>query len=183
MNMVDPSSIIACFLLAFGIFYYRRKYLKLKESLKPKPQPKSPQQLKREEYEAIRNQVLLRDGFRCQECGFKYKLEVHHIIPRSQGGSNDPSNLITLCKKCHDKHHPDRHPRQKIHRKSKRRKHKHRHGFNRNNCPAERLKVVDESDFLEPIGKISSPERRDALYKKWMSNELNQTNKKEDFHE
>ena len=29
------------------------------------------------------------------------KLEVHHIIFRSQGGSNEESNLITLCHTCH----------------------------------------------------------------------------------
>lgn len=29
--------------------------------------------------------------------------EVHHIEPRSEGGSNDPSNLIVLCPTCHRK--------------------------------------------------------------------------------
>jgi 5-methylcytosine-specific restriction endonuclease McrA len=26
---------------------------------------------------------------------------VHHIVPRRQGGSNDPANLVTLCAACH----------------------------------------------------------------------------------
>ena len=31
--------------------------------------------------------------------------EVHHIIPVSQGGTNDESNLMSLCKSCHNKIH------------------------------------------------------------------------------
>jgi len=31
--------------------------------------------------------------------------EVHHIIPVSQGGTNDPSNLMSLCQSCHTKMH------------------------------------------------------------------------------
>ena len=29
--------------------------------------------------------------------------EVHHIIPLSQGGTNDMGNLISLCQSCHTK--------------------------------------------------------------------------------
>jgi hypothetical protein len=32
-------------------------------------------------------------------------LETHHIVYRSQGGCDDPSNLITLCPACHKKVH------------------------------------------------------------------------------
>lgn len=52
--------------------------------------------------------VLARDGYRCQHCKGKSKnkrLEVHHIIFRSMGGSNEESNLMTLCKTCHDALH------------------------------------------------------------------------------
>jgi hypothetical protein len=28
-------------------------------------------------------------------------LEIHHIIPVSEGGTNDDGNLICLCEKCH----------------------------------------------------------------------------------
>ena len=52
--------------------------------------------------------VLSRDNYTCQHCKGKTKdskLEVHHIILRSQNGSDEESNLITLCKTCHDKLH------------------------------------------------------------------------------
>jgi hypothetical protein len=47
----------------------------------------------------IRHRILARDGYRCQVpgCSCRRFLEVHHIIYRSQGGSNDHNNLITLC--------------------------------------------------------------------------------------
>ena len=52
--------------------------------------------------------VLTRDNYICQHCKGKSKnskLEVHHIIFRRNGGSDEESNLITLCKTCHDKLH------------------------------------------------------------------------------
>jgi RNA-directed DNA polymerase len=33
------------------------------------------------------------------------KLEVHHLVPRFFGGSNEVSNLIALCCLCHSKIH------------------------------------------------------------------------------
>ena len=52
--------------------------------------------------------VLDRDSYKCQHCKGKSKdkrLEVHHIIFRSDNGSDEPENLITLCKTCHDMVH------------------------------------------------------------------------------
>ena len=52
----------------------------------------------------VKAYVLHRDGYECQS-GRKIKhdtrLHVHHIVFRSNGGSNVPSNLITLCETCH----------------------------------------------------------------------------------
>lgn len=31
--------------------------------------------------------------------------EVHHIVPFSEGGANDESNLMSLCRSCHEKIH------------------------------------------------------------------------------
>ena len=54
--------------------------------------------------ENIRKAVILRDDCKCMECGkTNTKLEVHHINPRRKNGSNTLGNLISLCKKCHQK--------------------------------------------------------------------------------
>lgn len=55
-------------------------------------------------FENIKAMVLNRDNYTCQCCKGKHKnskLEVHHIVFRSQGGSDEASNLITLCHTCH----------------------------------------------------------------------------------
>lgn len=50
--------------------------------------------------------VLNRDSYTCQICGAKNtRLEVHHIVYRSKGGTDDEDNLITLCESCHKKIH------------------------------------------------------------------------------
>src|SRR4029077_4587939 len=52
-------------------------------------------------YDELRNQVLCRDGWRCQACGKMSNLEVHHKEFRSQSGDDSEQNLITLCAACH----------------------------------------------------------------------------------
>jgi 5-methylcytosine-specific restriction endonuclease McrA len=54
-----------------------------------------------ERYDNLRNQVLRRDGWRCQLCGTMSTLEVHHKELRSQSGDDSEENLITLCRACH----------------------------------------------------------------------------------
>ncbi len=64
--------------------------------------------------------ILYRDNFTCQQCGEFHafineynialpiddgKLNVHHIVPVSEGGGDEPENLTTLCIKCHRKIH------------------------------------------------------------------------------
>jgi 5-methylcytosine-specific restriction endonuclease McrA len=55
--------------------------------------------------------VLDRDNYICKHCKGKSKdnrLEVHHIIFRCNGGSDESNNLIVLCKTCHDNLHSDK---------------------------------------------------------------------------
>lgn len=59
-------------------------------------------------FENAKAYILTRDNYTCQCCKGKHKdskLEVHHIVYRSQGGSDEESNLITLCETCHKKLH------------------------------------------------------------------------------
>lgn len=53
-------------------------------------------------FQNTRHAVLARDNYTCQCCGKKNcRLEVHHIKFRSDDGSDDLKNLITLCEDCH----------------------------------------------------------------------------------
>jgi len=61
-----------------------------------------------EKWEKIRKKVLERDGHCCIKCGGKSFLHVHHLIPRSEGGKDEPSNLVTFCEKCHSGIHIER---------------------------------------------------------------------------
>ncbi|NLI73750.1 MAG: HNH endonuclease [Euryarchaeota archaeon] len=74
----------------------------------------------------MKSAILRRDRYQCQECNIEFNrrrrkifdpslrkgsggyrwesLEVHHIIPRYEGGSDHPGNLMTLCPSCHLEH-------------------------------------------------------------------------------
>jgi len=62
-----------------------------------------------EDWNEISQMIRERDGFKCRRCGATIgeleeigsHLIVHHIVPRKKGGSNWPSNLISLCIACH----------------------------------------------------------------------------------
>ena len=52
--------------------------------------------------------VRHRDNYTCQYCKNKSgnkRLDVHHIVFRKDGRSDNESNLVTLCKSCHDNLH------------------------------------------------------------------------------
>jgi 5-methylcytosine-specific restriction endonuclease McrA len=74
----------------YGIRYF-------KES--PKDQSKKNQRLK--------NQLLKIKPPKCNRCEFNIIeiIQVHHIIEKSKGGSDDLSNLELLCPNCHALHH------------------------------------------------------------------------------
>lgn len=43
---------------------------------------------------------------RCEDCGkFLRAHNVHHIVHRKHGGTNDPTNLRLVCAACHDLAH------------------------------------------------------------------------------
>ena len=76
----------------------------------PKPQPAFARAISKE----TRAYVLDRNGFTCQMCGAvagephpydptrKTRLHIGHIIDKSKGGGDDPSNLRAICSICNE---------------------------------------------------------------------------------
>lgn len=56
-------------------------------------------------WQVLRHQILERDGWQCQCCGERRKLEVDHVKPvRTHPElSFDPRNLQVLCGRCHSR--------------------------------------------------------------------------------
>lgn len=50
--------------------------------------------------------IYVRDGFSCAYCGRDLRqappaeINLDHLLPRSAGGTNEATNLITSCKSC-----------------------------------------------------------------------------------
>lgn len=88
-----------------GQLSYLRKHV---AAFSPEPPlRRKPKHYHGSEWQRIRIMVLARDGAACTECGCIYlnQLEIHHIKPICEGGTDDIDNLKTLCDKCHDKTH------------------------------------------------------------------------------
>jgi hypothetical protein len=76
----------------------------------PKPAPAFERGISKE----TRAFVLDRNGFTCQQCGAvagethpydatrKTRLQIGHVIDKSQGGSDEPGNLRALCSVCNE---------------------------------------------------------------------------------
>lgn len=47
-----------------------------------------------------RVRIYARDSWACVWCGKRGKLTLDHYIPRSKGGSNKATNLVTSCPRC-----------------------------------------------------------------------------------
>lgn len=61
---------------------------------------------------SVKHAVQLRDQGRCQArqgsgeiCSSQRYLDLHHLVQVSQGGKDEVSNLITLCRSCHQLWH------------------------------------------------------------------------------
>lgn len=53
-------------------------------------------------FSAIARRLLKERGNSCYSCKWdEANCDVHHILPRSKGGTNEKSNLVILCPNCH----------------------------------------------------------------------------------
>lgn len=55
-------------------------------------------------YNKFRDRILQRDKYLCGKCKKEFptdELDIHHVIPKSSGGSSNAENVHTLCKKHH----------------------------------------------------------------------------------
>jgi predicted HNH restriction endonuclease len=68
-------------------------------------------------WRGLRARLLERDGGLCRACGVRLDpdgglvpnaLHCHHLIHRSQLGSDTLENLVSLCAQCHRRHHDGR---------------------------------------------------------------------------
>lgn len=53
-----------------------------------------------------RENVYLRDGYRCQYCGAQFRhreLTLDHVVPRCHGGRTTWKNIVTCCVNCNRK--------------------------------------------------------------------------------
>lgn len=46
---------------------------------------------------------LVSNNSKCEVCGYEFApvLQIHHIVPISQGGDNRSENIVCLCPNCH----------------------------------------------------------------------------------
>ena len=62
------------------------------------------QHLKSAKWNVTRSEIIIRDGGMCTQCGATTRLDVHHITYRNLG--HEPlTDLVTLCRSCHDGRH------------------------------------------------------------------------------
>lgn len=75
-------------------------WLPLEEDTGPRGKPAGRAEGRQPIPESLRGLVYARDGYRCRQCDTGEGLSIDHIFPVSRGGSNDASNLQTLCLTC-----------------------------------------------------------------------------------
>lgn len=56
-----------------------------------------------EEWQQIRELVLARAHNKCEDCGADGPLDVHHKTYRNFGGKEQLSDLVAVCRPCHER--------------------------------------------------------------------------------
>lgn len=63
--------------------------------------------LKSEKWQHIRNAKLRKVGYKCERCGAKENIQVHHISYDHEFGTERECDLQVLCDECHNGIHMD----------------------------------------------------------------------------
>lgn len=190
--MIDAITIILVGLLVASTYaaikYYReyKKYKPYKKQyydtinppiIKPHTSERTVKaRMNLQDWLELRSRILLRDLFRCRECNYFKHLEVHHIIPKSKGGTDDPDNLITLCGRCHAKKHGFAWRENKRNRHTRRNRQKKFNRYLRNRKEFMTDITITPASIEDMYPQESNLARRQALLEKWKRNELNQPN-------
>ena len=82
--------------------YYLMKYRAYRQQLIDKMSYE--EYLLTPEWLDTRRRALVKSGYRCERCGSKTELNVHHKTYERKGHER-PEDLIVLCKTCHEKEH------------------------------------------------------------------------------
>lgn len=74
------------------------------KSKKISPRQRYGYYLQSDHWQALREKALVRDNYKCQNCGSQDELQVHHLA-YGKGGDDVLEDLTTLCSDCHSELH------------------------------------------------------------------------------
>lgn len=100
MNIIGITIVLIIFLIAI-IVYKEVKKLKHKDMTRKEIYHKY---LKSNKWLKKRNRALKRAGYKCQVCGYKKNLQVHHNTYEHIFHEHK-QDLVVLCWKCHSTFH------------------------------------------------------------------------------
>lgn len=79
--------------------FFNSEKSKPKESKEERRRRKDRERQARRRYPSF-DLLMERDGRACRYCRATKRLSVDHVVPRKQGGSDDPENLVIACLSC-----------------------------------------------------------------------------------
>ena len=109
---ISSKSAYWSIVLFFGTIlygYFRQRRVNVMHQLNAPTQPRELQQGNVTNVRNVTNltkkMVASNQGWHCGHCHTQldFTYEIDHIIPLFRGGSNEPRNLIALCRNCHGK--------------------------------------------------------------------------------
>lgn len=71
----------------------------------PDPKPRKRYKATEKEIAEIRMHILDNHGVWCPVCGWRMWHDLHHAVPRAQGGDDYAVNYIEVCRLCHEALH------------------------------------------------------------------------------